>query len=233
MKKLIFTLLIPITIVGCILSQNTEVELLFGYQKHDKRFARIYEGLNDNVGMWGTSFWGLKVNKNLLQKGNFRFNVGLGYARETNTYKSPYDHCYGSPGEPCNLALHFIGTYSIDLVLTSLTPGIRLTKNLELSMGIVPQFNFYKKVNGYSLTSGFDFGLYSLEFNPELEYSFGHLNMGLGFRVFQLKTIDKVYLYSHNFLTENPGYLEKTFDTYNPTKITLSMAYVIGVYSAK
>lgn len=230
MKKPIFTFAILVAIHSLMFSQNTEVELLFGYQEHDKRFSRIYEGINDNEGNWGTSYLGFAINRNILQSGKFRFNVGLGYARETNTYLTPYDHCFDRPGQPCSEALTFIDRYSIDMVLASFTPKFKLAKNLDMSMSIVPEFYFYKKVNGFGVTSDFDLGLYAIEFIPELEYRVGNMNIGLGLRIFQMKAIDKVYLYGNKFLTENPGYLNRTFDTYNPTKLVLSLAYQISKF---
>lgn len=228
MSKMIFTLLILFTITGKIISQKTEVELLMGYQKHDKRFYGHFSEENaEKEGNWGTSYWGFNVNRNILQLEKFDLRIGLGYARETNTYSTPYDHCFDNPDQPCFDALIFIGKYSVDMIFASITPKLNLIKNLDLGLNMFPQFYFYKKVNG--VTSDFNFGLYSLEFIPELEYNIGSLNIGLGFRVFQFKTIDEVYIYGNEFLTKNPGYLEKKFDTYNPTKFILAAGYRFGI----
>ena len=227
MSKVIFTLLILLTYTSKIISQKTEIELLFGYQKHDKRFYGHLSVENaEREGNWGTSYWGFHVNRN-IQLDKFNMGIGLGYAREINTYSTPYDHCFDRPpNHPCNDALTWIDKYSIDMVFVSITPKINLTKNFDLNMSMFPQFYFYKKVNGF--VSDFNFGLYSIEFVPELEYNFRSLNIGLGFRLFQFKTIDQVYLYGNEFITKNPGYLEKKFDTYNPTKLILAVGYRFG-----
>jgi|SRR5688572_13107463 len=228
MKKLLFVLIIAFTIASKLFSQHTEVELLFGYQKHDKRFFRSSAPDSEKPETWGTTYLGITVDKNMLQSGKFRLGLGLGYARETNTIKTPYDHCFDRPGGVCNNALAWIDQYSIDMILVPITPKWHLAKNIDVNMSVIPQFYFFKKVQGFGTTSDFKPGLYSIEFNPELEYSIGNVNIGLGFRLFQLKTIDKVYLYGNNFLTANPGYLDRTFDTHNPTKIILSVGYQIG-----
>lgn len=225
---MLFTLFIVFIITSKIISQKTEVELLFGYQKHDKRFFGISEENAEKEGNWGTSYFGFNVNRNILQSGKFRIKIGLGYARETNTYLTPYDHCFDRPNQPCSEVLTWIDKYSIDMILASFTPQLNLTKHFDLSMSMFPELYFYKEVNGFVKVSDFNFGLYSLEFNPVLEYNIGSLNIGLGFRLFQFKTIDKVYLYGNNFITKNPGYLEKKFDTHNPTKLILTAGYKIG-----
>ncbi len=228
MKKLIFTLLVLFTITGKILSQNTEVEFLFGYQKHDKRFFRV-SGVNTEIDEnWGTTYLGININKNVFQSGKIKFDVGAGYGREINTFKTPYYHCFDNPDQPCSEVLAFIDRYSIDMLFVLFIPKINLGKNLHLNMSMVPQFYFLKNVHGYGKTSDFDLGLYSIEFNPELEYSINKINIGIGYRLFQLKAVDKVYLYKDDFLAKNPGYLEKSFDTYNPTKLILSVGYKIG-----
>lgn len=179
-------------------------------------------------GLWGTRYWGFKINRTLHQTEKLIGQIGFGYARETNTYLTPYNHCFDHPDQPCTKVLKYIDAYSIDLIQTSWTSKYFLSDRFSLNLNVLPQFHFHKKVVGYGTTSDFIFGLYSIEVDPEIEFNAGNIGIALGYRLFQFKTIDKVYLYGNNFLSRNPGYLDRNFDTYNPMKVTLSVCYALG-----
>lgn len=232
MKKLIVLISFFVTILSDAVSQNNfnwEAKIFFGYQKHDKRFFGISEENAKKEGDWGTSQYGINFNKTFYKRDLIAIQAGLGYARETNTYLTPYDHCcFNRPGAPCTMELSWIDRYDIDLIQTSINVKFKMIPHLYFNLGIISQFNFHKKVGGFEEIADFMFDLYSIEFNPGIECNFGRLNLNLGYRLFQLKTIDKVYIYGNNFLSQNPGYLDRTFDTYNPTKLLLSIGFIIN-----
>ena len=231
MNKLILPLLL-ICIITCTLNaQKYEAELILGFSESDKRFWGDDNDFGGKEGFSGTSYLGFRINRNFLQSEKYTLQVGLGYARETNTYSTPYDHCFDNPGQPCTEILLFIDKYSIDLLQTSFTAKYKLTRDFGLNIDLIPQFYFHKEVTGYGgylKTSDVAFGLYSIEIIPKIEYQFDRFYMTLGYRLFQFKTIDNVYLYGYNFLMENPGYLDRTFDTYNPIKFILTAGIVLG-----
>ncbi len=204
-------------------SHDITLEVIYGYQKHDKRF--FGNPLENRQGLWGTSYFGLRAAKKIFKRGAFAIKSGVGYAREINTYSNPYDLCFDRPGQPCPYVLARIKNYRIDMVQTPLIVEARLLSKLRLELAFVPHFDIYKKVTGHGETAGFTFDLYSLELIPALAYNIRRFSLGLGFRMHQWKVIDQVYSYGNNFLRSNPGYLNKTFDTHNPTKLVLSVGY--------
>lgn len=205
--------------------KNIEFETIYGYQENDTRFFGLPDE-NTEAG-WGTSFVGLRINKKIIQKSIFSIQAGIGYAREVNTYSTPYDQCFDRPGEACQLNLPWIDKYSIDLIQAPLMLNMQIISGLSLNCELTPQFDFFKKVVGSGSTSDFGVNLYSIEVIPKIEYNFQKLSFNVGFRCLQIKKIDSVYLYGGNFLEANPGYLEKSFDTFNPSKIVLSVGYKI------
>lgn len=231
MNKLILPLLL-ICIITCELNaQKYEAELILGYQESDRRFWGDDSDFVGKEGFSGTSYLGFRVNRNLHQSEKYSLQVGLGYARETNTYSTPYDHCFDNPGAPCTEILLLIDNYSIDLLQTSFAAKYQLTRDFGLNIDLIPQFYFHKEVSGYkgyNKTSDGTFGLYTIEIVPKIEYQFDRFYMTLGYRLFQFKTIDNVYLYGGDFLMENPGYLDRAFDTYNPIKFILTAGIVLG-----
>ncbi|MFZ1678593.1 MAG: hypothetical protein WBP41_02610 [Saprospiraceae bacterium] len=225
MSKIVLTLLIIFAFTGNIISQETELDFTIGYQKHDKRFNADPEFVID-PGAWGTYYVSFNANKTIPVLDMLALKVGVGYAKEINTYSTPYDHCYfNKPGEGCPFIGANIDRYVIDLIRATIAPKIKFTKKLSLNFNTIPQFNFRKSVTGYGHRSGVMFELYSIEFNPELELAIGKTNIGLGYRLYQLKTIDPILLYGNNFLEKTPGYLDRNFDSYNPTKVIVTVGF--------
>src|SRR5688572_24269397 len=110
-------ILIILCINVCIAySQKSNIEVLFGYQKHDKRFSSTAAGVDGLAGVWGTRYSGIMYKRQIYKSGNFEFIAGIGYARETNTFPTPYNHCFDNLGEPCSEVLLWIDKYSIDML---------------------------------------------------------------------------------------------------------------------
>ena len=178
---------------------NIELEVLFGYQKHDKRFFGQSGSNSSTDEAWGTTLYGIQVKKNLFTWEWMRIQVGLGYARETHTYNTPYDLCFDNPGSPCLSILTWIDRYNIDLIQTPVNIEIPISTRLNLDLGFIPQFDFHKKVEGYGETSRTKMGLYAIQCTSGLEYGFNRLKVNLSYRWLQLKTVDEVYLYGNTF----------------------------------
>lgn len=218
-----FTLsLLTVFATHLIAQQNSafEVKTFFAWQQHDKRFF----GEREDKSI-GTTQYGISINKTIAAWKRLSLQAGAGYARETNTYQTPYNHCFDNPGAPCTEVLAFIDKYHIDLLQTPVTLRYQLLQRFYLSFSLVPQVYFYKQVKGFVDVSQFKAGLYSIEYNPGIGYTAGRLHFNLGFRLFQLKTIDKVYLYGNNFLSKHPGYEDRLFDTHNPLKLMLGVGW--------
>jgi hypothetical protein len=229
MKKLflVFLFIAPFVMIDSIAQNQSKlkIDVTFGFQEHDKRFWGndfFQEEQND----WGTYQLGINLNRNILQKGKFSITAGLGLGQEVRNYQQPFDHCFDNPNSPCDEALRWIENYQIYLFQAPIQLNYNAWSNFDFGLLILTQFDYFKQVkSGNIKVSDFNVDLYSIEFSPTIGTNIGRWNINLGYRLFQFKTIDKVFLYGNNFLTKDPDYLDKTFDTFNPTKLFLTVGF--------
>lgn len=198
-----------------------DIEISFGYQEYDKRFW----GTNSENG-WGDVDFGIRINKHWRKNQRFSFKTGIGWGQEIRTHRQAFDHCFDDPGGFCTRILRYVDNYQILVLQTPIQLKYDIASDLNLGFLILPNFDVFKRVqSGDFVVSDFRLGVYSIEFSPTVNVEIGNWELGLGYRIYQLKTIDPVYLYGGNFLRKNPGYLEKIFDNNNPFKLFFTLNY--------
>ena len=204
---------------------NLDVEVLFGIQKNDKRFWG-QSAYQDQQKGWGTYHFGIRVNNHWRKDQKVSFKTGIGFSQELRTYRQPFDHCFDTPGEPCTEILMTLDNYQIYMVQTPIQLKYEFIEDFSLGFLVMPQFDYFKVVRANDIPfSDFKIGLYSIEFSPTVDMNMGKWMVSLGYRLFDLKRVDNVYLYGGNFTRENPDYLDQTFDDFNPNKWFLTLGF--------
>jgi len=96
-----------------------------------------------------------------------------------------------------------------------------LVDNLRAALSILPLFSIYKKVKyfwgGNIIGDKKTFDFYSLEINPGLRYQSDRIRLGMNYRLYQIKKVDKVIFSSSEKLED-----------YNPLKFWFSVGYRLG-----
>lgn len=224
----IFLLLVLAMAVSTVRAQNRafqylEISMNFGLQNNDQRV--LYS--QDEINNYGAYQIGYALHADFYQKGPLKLKVGLGMAEEFNTHSAGYNHC-PNPGQFCDDVLWHFEKYHILLAQIPFSANIQVAPHIGANFDVVPQFSFYKEFKVYGeQTSKLKPEFYSLEYLAGISWTNKNLSINLGYRVAQIKAIDKNYLYRGDYSAKNPSFEAWKFDTYNPSKFVLSVAYKI------
>lgn len=229
MKKLTTTSIIYLFLmVTFSFAQNEsglEIEIMSGIQKNDKRFWGP-PSYQDRQRDWGTYQFGFRLNKYWRKDHPLYFKTGIGLAQEIRTYRQPFDHCFPTPGGACTRVLLTLDSYQIFMLQTPIQVKYEFLEGYSLGFMVLPLFDYYKSVKTFNRAiSHFKLGLYSIEFSPTFDIHIRRWTVGVGYRLYELKRVDRVYLYGGNFTRENPNYLDQIFDSHNPTKWFLTVGF--------
>lgn len=172
------------------------------------------------------------LNANVFSQESWSVHFGLGYTKEINTVRRPFDHCYFTDNS-CTLILRTTDKYENDLLLAPLEirydffPSNKYS--IVINLQFLSSFNIYKKVFTPSRRTTFEKSVsefYSLEVNPGVGVRFlDRFSLNIHYRAFQLKNIDEVIFYG--ILFDNYDAPDNKFETYNPRKIWLILRYEI------
>ncbi|MFN0213381.1 MAG: hypothetical protein ACKVT2_03930 [Saprospiraceae bacterium] len=202
------------------------VSLGFGIQAHDKRLFDFppKEGL---LARQSEIFGTYQFRINLLRVFNISSKVslssGIGLTNEIATFLRPFDQNYFTKAG--TEELNHTDRYHKYLLQLPLIFEYRMFSKLSLTGEALPQVNLLT-VSHHSLRdlnySKFDPDYYSTEINVGVKYIFNRrINVGVNYRGFQFKKIDKVLF---NYTLRDPR-TDQTYETYNPFKLWLSIGY--------
>lgn len=202
------------------------LKLDYGLQAHDKRlfdFPPRESVLERQPEAFGTHQFGIKLERKIAEKRKLRFYGGIGLSTELATFERPFDHNYGKNGGTD--ILRWTDRYYQFLMQFPLNGTYQLNDHFGFSLGMLPQLNFLTIADHTSSDESYTwwrFDLYSVEFNPGIEYTKSRMAFSLRYRAFQVKKIDRI-LFNHILDDPRKG---QTFETYNPFKVWLSVGYM-------
>jgi len=198
----------------------------FGLQAHDKRlfdFPPKEDLLARQPEAFGTYQLSLGVHRVFQPERKISFTTGVGFSTEVATFLRPFDHNYFTGRGTYDL--NSTKKYSKHLVQIPIAARYKMGRRLGFQVEALPQIGMWTmaKQNGTTIThSKFDPCFYSAEFNLGLNYSISRrIYLGLSYRIFQIKKIDKVLF---NYILRDPRKDEK-FETYNPFKLWFTIGY--------
>ena len=216
--------LLPLACMGQ--APNWTLSVNYGLQAHDKRlfdFPPRRRVLERQPEAFGTHQFGLDITRKVAQKGKMRFSAGGGLSVELATFERPFDHNFGQNGGTDILIS--TNEYYQFLIQFPLNGTYQFNEHIRLSLGVLPQLNVFTIANHTQYTRNYSwrqFDLYSVEFNPGIDYTTSRLVFSLKYRAFQFKKIDRILF---NRILDDPR-TDQTFETYNPFKIWLSVGYM-------
>jgi len=198
----------------------------FGLQAHDKRlfdFPPKEAALARQPETFGTYQFSLGIHRVFQPDRKISFTTGIGFSTEVATFSRPFEHYYFTGRGTYELT--WANRYSKHLVQFPIAARYKMGRRLGFQVEAVPQIGMWTvaKQNGTAIRlSKFDPGFYSAEFNLGLNYSISRrIYLGLSYRIFQIKKIDKVLF---NYILRDPRKDEK-FETYNPFKLWFTIGY--------
>ena len=225
MKKIKLLLFLLSAIATNAVSQESthwEFDLNFGYQfhlnKNGDKFIKLHDDQDEGIYQYGIS-----IKRDLIRSGNFNLLAGIGYSKERVLPRIEVNHCYEYE-ELCPYVLITKRYYAVDLLQLPIKLEYLITQHLSVNLDIFNNIRFHQNFSTKE-SPKYLFELHSIEFYPELEYKFKRINIGLGYRLLNLKRIDPIYVYEYDVLQDNPEYYDKFFETYNPTKLLLSIGF--------
>lgn len=165
----------------------------------------------------------LSLNRKILSKNRLTLYGGVGLSSEMSNFIRPFDHGYGRDALRADILL-FSHNYYQHLIQLPVQSRFRFLKRWSVSLEVLPQFNFLTvaQTNGFGNISWWRFDFYSVEFNPGLTWTSKRFDIGLNYRAFQLKTIDRILF---SYFTLNDAREGETFETYNLFKLWFSMGF--------
>ena len=208
-------------------SPNWTISAGFGLQEHDKRLFGYPDRkllLDMHPERFGTYQFGVNLNRRLINKNWASLSIGIGPGMEISTFTRPFDHLY--PGRRGPYIILWTNRYYQNLVQVPIKSRFSIVKGLGLSLEVLPQFNFltialHTDRTSLKKFSWWRFDFYSIEVNPGLALNISKFEVGLKYRAFQFKKIDRILFYR----TIKDTRTGQTFETYNPFKVWLSIGY--------
>ncbi len=213
-------------IACCCQTGKWTFSLDYGLQAHDKRlfdFPPKESVLERQPEAFGTHQFGIRLEKEVAQKGKLLLNVGAGLSTELSTFDRPFDYTYKK--DDITKVLRWTNRYYQFLMQSSINGTYKLNGHFGLSLGVLSQLNFLTIANHTTSDESYSwwrFNLYSVEFNPGIEYTKSRMAFSLRYRAFQVKKIDRILF---NDILDDPR-REQTFETFNPFKMWLSIGYM-------
>ncbi|WP_236977914.1 hypothetical protein [Membranihabitans maritimus] len=237
MKKQIISIVVfmilSMTSEGQSFWDDVSISAQFAAAHHDKRVYFAEERLlREQPEKWGTWQYGLRVEKRWLEIGHFSISQGLGYALEHQTFERLVDHCFNLQGESCTYVLKYSSNYKIHQIQMPIALTYQVFSGLEINLSVFPFFALKKQMEFKWAESNEKMYLnfYSLEINPGLDYEWNRFRVGVNYRLWQLKRIDRVLFSKHTIPTAGDGnpILTEEYEDYNPVKLWFSVGYRLG-----
>ena len=201
---------------------DLSISVEFAAAQHDGRTPSTSIRLSgDSEDRWGTYQYGISIRKHVLDWKSIGFEVGLGYSLEHLTYLRPFDHCFHLPGDICTEVGVYTNDYKIHTAQLPIETTFQLSTNTYAVLSILPLFDIYKKVktpSGNIRGEKMNLDFYSLEVNPGIAFQWDRIGIGLFYRLYQIKKVDRVIFFSSNDKLED----------YNPLKFWFSVGYRVG-----
>jgi len=244
MKKLTFLLSLCISCqvaTAQFFFNSLELMVARGAQAYDTRFFDLpnTSSLYDLKFQEGTDIqYALGINTNVFSHESWSVHFGLGYTKEINTVRRPFDHCYFTDNS-CTLILRTTDSYENDLLIAPVEVRYDLFPSSKYSiifnLQFLPSWNFYKTVNTPGGGATYEKSVsefYSLEVNPGIGVRFlDRFSLNMHYRAWQLRNVDEVIFYG--ILFDNYDAPDNKFETYNPRKIWLSLRYKLFRFKQK
>lgn len=202
-----------------------EIAVNYGIQHQDTQYRNLQ---NDNS-PWGIYQYGIGARKTIWQQSSFRLYGQAGYSHIKYTNPAPYNHCLNPLfSRGCDNALHYFERYAIDLI--PITGGLEYQplKGLLIGFDINIQWYFHKTIVERGIKVPYhQVGLYAIEHLLNIGYRWRRLSTKLHYRLWQLKSPDKVLFYSSN---NRRGFQQvlNGLEVDNPTSLALSLAWAIN-----
>lgn len=208
--------------------RNWLISVEYGLQAHDKRLFKYSEKellLQKHPETFGTYQFGVGVNRSIANTERVNLFLGVGFSVEKNTFSRPFDHLYGRDSGP--YIFRVTDRYFKYLVQSRLKSDVLLRYNIFFSLDLMPQFDFLtvadNTANGAPSYSWRDLNLFSIETDVGLKWKIKRFELGMKYRAFQIKRIDKILF---NDLIEDERENEN-YETYNPFKLWFYLGYYL------
>lgn len=220
---LLFLIIIP-QLLFSQKNNNWEISIISGYQiglnKSNEEFFSIASKYDQGVHQIG-----FNLKKKIISKEKMSIQVGIGNSIERIASRIEVNHCYGFTN--CFAVYISKRGYTVSLLEFPLNLNYSLISKLKLSLAIIPQFSFYRNETVNDSFSKFRFNMHSIESYAGLGYSFNKININLGYRLLNLKTIDPIFALGNDFIESQQNYYNQKIDLYNPAKFRLSFGIEI------
>ncbi|MFT4762709.1 MAG: hypothetical protein ACI9LN_004697 [Saprospiraceae bacterium] len=209
------------------LNQKWILSLDFGIQTFDKRlydFPPKEELLKQQTGLFGTYQLAMNLKRELVEWKKIKVYGGIGGSIEINKFNRPFDINYKKSIGPDILAFTH-RNYNKYLFQGVIQTEYKISKKVSIKFDVLSQFNIKSIINtpyiGKDKFIWNEFYLYSIEFNPGINYSYERFIFGAMYRAFQVKKIDKIIF---NRIIRDPR-TDQNYEIHNPFKMWLSVGY--------
>ena len=213
------------------LLENTHLYLGFSWQDQDRRlfdfpYADVVIGIEDDP---ATDFeTNLYFQKRLLKWWHFGLSTGIGYMRYQTKFSRPFRHTYFTGTN--HKDLRHIGIYVTHklAIPTSLEFYFDKEERFFLNLTGWASFNFNKRAIGsddIKFGNRVKFEFNSLELNPGLGFKAKRMSFQFNYRALHFYKIDRVIFNDILFITRNPPFLDKKYESLNLDKFWITVGY--------
>ncbi|WP_236977920.1 hypothetical protein [Membranihabitans maritimus] len=241
MKKQILSIMVfmmlSLTSDGQSFWDDVTISAQFAAAHHDKRligWSQSYRERSNrqNPEVWGTWQYGLSASAEVLDWKGGSAEIGVGYSHEQMTFRRRIDHCYPDPKGFCTKVPVRSDNYQVHMVQLPINFQAELFSGFKAQLSLLPLFDWRKvgKDGGVVVLEDTDFNFYSLEINPGLEYEWNRFRVGVNYRLWQFKKIDRVVFSDRTIPAAGDGdpILTEEYEDYNPVKLWFSLGYLLG-----
>ena len=237
-------LILMIFVSNVLLGQNIkkfykwDISISYALQEHDKRMfdwpiIPAQAILNRQPERWGTHWYGITVNRNILESENFRLKIGLGYLTEYQTFLRPYNGClfYKYDERFCPDVLWSTSGYKIKMINVPIDYNYRLFAGLNVHADFEGNFSFYKNPESKNLPFGkglYHLRSFSFTFFPGISYTINKIHIKLDYRAFQIRRLDELIFFYGYFRTSTNPINYNNYEGYNPKHFRLTLSYEFG-----
>jgi len=226
MKKFLFFLLL-ISLSNQAYSQEDykwEFSISNGYQLGLNKVNEEFFSISGNKDQ-GVHQIGFYLKREILKQGKFSIYAGIGNSIERVASRIEINHCYGFTN--CFGIYTTRKGYTVSLLEIPISIKYTMMPKLKLGLGIIPQFRWYQNEVANDSFSKFNFGLHAIENYLSVEYTLNKVNIDLGYRILNMRTINPIYSLGNEFIENSQDYYNQSLDFYNPVKLKLSIGFLV------